>query len=84
VEKNEEAPFYVHTDEIDIRVLGTCFNVKSYPEDDVTETTLVEGLITVSKKGSEEGFRLRPNEKASLEKDAAGQTDGSLVITKNI
>lgn len=68
VEKNEEAPFYVHTDEIDIRVLGTCFNVKSYPEDDVTETTLVEGLITISKKGSEEGFRLTPNEKASFRK----------------
>ncbi len=84
VEKNKGIPFFVYTDEIEIKVLGTRFNVKSYPDDDLTEATLVEGSIMISKKGSEEALQLKPNEKASLEKDAAGQPDGSFVITKNI
>lgn len=84
VEKNNEVPFFVYTNEIRIRVLGTRFNVKCYPEDDLTETALVEGLITISKKGSEEVLRLKPYEKASLVKDVSGETDGRFVITKNI
>ncbi|WP_407643615.1 FecR family protein [Chitinophaga japonensis] len=40
-------PFLVHTPAILIKVLGTAFNVKAYPEDTVTETSLLEGAIQV-------------------------------------
>jgi|GEM_PF-134603 len=40
-------PFMVHTPAILIKVLGTTFNVKAYPEDTVTETALLEGAIQV-------------------------------------
>ncbi|MBI1344326.1 MAG: DUF4974 domain-containing protein [Terrimonas sp.] len=59
VAKNKEKPFIIHTRAIDIKVLGTAFNVKAYPEDKTTETSLIRGSIEVS-------VRNRPNEKIIL------------------
>jgi ferric-dicitrate binding protein FerR (iron transport regulator) len=42
-------PFIVHTSKIDIRVLGTSFNVKSYDNDDAIETTLIKGKVAIQK-----------------------------------
>jgi len=48
--KDKTRPFIVHTSDIDIRVLGTAFNVKSYPKECSIETTLIRGLIEVTNK----------------------------------
>jgi len=40
-------PFLVHTSDLDIRALGTKFNVKAYSDEDVIEATLIEGLISL-------------------------------------
>jgi len=45
-------PFYVRTSDIDIKVLGTRFNVKSYPEEDIIETTLVTGQLVIEPKAT--------------------------------
>ncbi|MCD7977644.1 MAG: DUF4974 domain-containing protein [Tannerellaceae bacterium] len=45
VEKNEELPFVVNAEEMDIQVLGTTFNLKAYPEDDEIIATLFTGSI---------------------------------------
>jgi transmembrane sensor len=50
VVKDKTRPFIVHTSDIDIRVLGTAFNVKSYPKEPSIETTLIRGLIEVTNK----------------------------------
>ncbi|WP_346318373.1 FecR domain-containing protein [Chitinophaga sp. YIM B06452] len=65
VAKNPGRPFIVHTRDIDVRVLGTVFNVKCYPEDHKTEATLVSGLVQVSKTGGNRGetLLLHPHEK---------------------
>ncbi|MEI9806510.1 MAG: FecR domain-containing protein [Bacteroidota bacterium] len=47
VVKQPDRPFVVHTSGIDIKVLGTAFNVKSYPEDKTVETTLYRGIVRV-------------------------------------
>lgn len=41
-------PFIIHAGKIDIKVLGTSFDVKSYPEDKTTEATLIHGSIEVT------------------------------------
>lgn len=41
-------PFILHTEKMDIRVLGTQFNVKSYTEDSIKEATLFRGSIAVT------------------------------------
>jgi ferric-dicitrate binding protein FerR (iron transport regulator) len=48
VSKDKEHPFTVKTAEIEIRVLGTQFNVKAYPEEKSVSTTLIEGSIQIS------------------------------------
>ena len=59
VVKDPSKPFLIHTKTIDIRVLGTVFNVKAYPEDRTTETSLIRGSVEVSVKD-------RPNDKIIL------------------
>ncbi|WP_455509720.1 FecR family protein [Butyricimonas paravirosa] len=60
VAKNREKPFIVTVNGVDIRVLGTSFNVSAYQEDVVT--TLVEGKVQL-KKGNEQVV-LSPNQQA--------------------
>ena len=40
-------PFIVHTGELNIQVLGTTFNVASYPDDAEIKVSLVEGSVNV-------------------------------------
>jgi transmembrane sensor len=48
IQKDPEHPFIIHTDKMNIRVLGTAFNVKSYPGDASMETTLLQGSVEVT------------------------------------
>jgi hypothetical protein len=45
VAHNEEWPFYVVTNHMKVRVLGTTFNVKSYADEATTSVILVEGSV---------------------------------------
>lgn len=45
VTKDKKHPFVVNADELNVRVLGTHFNVSNYPEDDITDVVLVEGSV---------------------------------------
>lgn len=47
VSKDADKPFIVRTNGMDIRVLGTAFNVNSYNENPNIVTTLVEGRVRV-------------------------------------
>lgn len=60
----QRIPFIIHTRHIDVRVLGTAFNVRSYPGDKQTETSLVHGKVEVLiHNRPEEKIVLHPNEK---------------------
>jgi transmembrane sensor len=64
VVKNPAHPFVIHTVSIDIKVLGTAFNVKSFPNEKNTETSLIRGSIEVTfKNRPAEKIILKPNEK---------------------
>lgn len=69
VSSNKEKPFIVHTQDFDIRVLGTSFNVKAYPEETTSEAVLIHGLIEMkSKRGNENLVLLKPNQKVTIYK----------------
>lgn len=51
VAKNKAHPFIVKTVHAGIRVLGTSFNVSCYEEDDVEQTTLIQGSVEVILQG---------------------------------
>jgi len=46
VTKDTSRLFYVHTENLDVKVHGTIFNLKAYSGDDIVETTVVEGLVS--------------------------------------
>ena len=47
VAHDPEHPFIVKTKQLNVKALGTKFNVLSYPEEDVIATTLVEGKVVL-------------------------------------
>lgn len=85
IAKSDAVPFIIHAGKVNIRVLGTAFNVKAYAGDSAVFTTLVRGKIAVSFR--EKTVVLHPEEKLTvpvtrlatvlqqkrLEKDSSGQ-----------
>lgn len=66
------SPFVVHTSNYDVRVTGTSFNVKAYPDDRDIITTLEEGKVCVkpiedSKEADE--IQLKPGEQLIYNKE---------------
>lgn len=60
-------PFIVRTDKICVKVLGTAFNIKAYPVDKKSETTLLRGSIELSiNDRSAQKIILNPSEKFAL------------------
>lgn len=53
VAKDKKHPFIVNADELNVRVLGTHFNVSNYPEDTSTDVVLVEGSVGMYKADEE-------------------------------
>ncbi len=47
VKKNAAIPFVVHVRNLDVKALGTAFNVRGYEDDAVVQTSLVEGKVDV-------------------------------------
>jgi transmembrane sensor len=70
VAKDMERPFIVHASTIDVRVLGTAFTIKSYPQDETIEATLLKGAIEISGRDNPSAPRiiLKPDEKVVLNK----------------
>jgi transmembrane sensor len=67
VVKDPAHPFIIHTKVIDVKVLGTKFDVKAYPNDAYTETSLIRGSVEVTVKNRpNEKHYLKPNEKVSV------------------
>jgi ferric-dicitrate binding protein FerR (iron transport regulator) len=65
VVRDETRPFIIHTSTIDVKVLGTAFNVRSYAEEKNTETSLIRGSveITLVKSADKRKIILKPNDK---------------------
>lgn len=68
VEKNPNAPFIVMTDEIQVKVLGTSFDVRAYATESKQRVALVSGEVSIS---SGDGLHevLHPLEMISYSKD---------------
>ena len=65
VVKDAAHPFIVHTSGIDIKVLGTAFNVKAYKTEPFIEATLIHGSIEVINRNrpGTPSVMLKPHEK---------------------
>lgn len=84
VAKDKTKPFMVHTSDLDVKVYGTKFNLKAYASEDIIETTLIEGIVSLETRNifnrkKEEVF-LKPNHKAIyLKKNAPIENKNEIV-----
>jgi ferric-dicitrate binding protein FerR (iron transport regulator) len=67
---------------MDIKVLGTAFNVKCYPGEKNTETSLIRGSIEVTLKDRQEKIIMKPNEKLILSNDELKAAKTNTAATK--
>ncbi len=61
-------PFKVQANNIQVKVLGTSFNVRSYSSEKNTETTLVEGKVVIQNKQGHNLAMLAPGQMAEYDK----------------
>ncbi|MBN1415971.1 MAG: FecR family protein [Bacteroidales bacterium] len=70
VTRDNKRPFVVNTSYLKLKVLGTRFNVKSYPSEKIAETILVSGKLQIEEVRSSfttgKIITLEPNQKATF------------------
>lgn len=66
-------PFVVHTQDVQINVLGTSFNVSAYEDDGYTATLLLEGSIALksAKPNVFKEIRMTPGNKVTFDRERA-------------
>jgi ferric-dicitrate binding protein FerR (iron transport regulator) len=64
VSKDPNKPFYVKTATQTVTVLGTHFNINSYPDEISAKTTLLEGSVKVTGNSNGVSAKLKPGEQA--------------------
>jgi ferric-dicitrate binding protein FerR (iron transport regulator) len=75
-------PFYVNVAGATVKVLGTAFNVKAYPDERIIETTVARGTVQVfeDQENTADATRivLYANQKVSIIKSVAEPVDQTL------
>ena len=80
VESDPEHPFVINTRDVDIKVLGTSFNVNAYSENAAVEVTVKTGEVAVTRHGEvPRTIILKPGNKGVYKK-----SDETLEITQEI
>jgi ferric-dicitrate binding protein FerR (iron transport regulator) len=83
VAKDAAHPFIIHTKVVDVKVLGTQFNVRAYPNDAYTETSLIRGSVelTVKNRHNEKRY-LKPYEKVMIANDIPSAVENAKMRPK--
>lgn len=66
IQKEENRPFIVKSHGLDVRVLGTKFNVKSYKDHSETIVSLCEGSVQVMSDTDQTSMKLEPGDQLLL------------------
>jgi len=70
VARNEKAPFIVKTNNVELNVLGTSFNVSAYNDDITQSVVLVSGSVEIKSKDLSGSYKIQPNQMFSYVKDS--------------
>ena len=70
VKHNEDLPFIINAENIEVKVLGTKFNVMAYRDDNLIETTVTEGKVLVLQTDGNAHLNLLANQKATYHKNS--------------
>lgn len=84
VVKNPKKPFVIHTTSMQLRVLGTQFNVRCYANENTSEASLVHGSLEVLEKKKGRKWVLKPNEKIVVYNLALAKTVRSITANSRV
>ena len=70
VERNENIPFVVSSEQMTVRVLGTKFNLCDYNENQEAAVTLVEGKVDVTNNHDQIHVEITPDMRAVINKES--------------
>ena len=73
VAKNEKIPFIVKVNGIEVKVMGTHFNINAYTDESSIKTTLLEGRVNVLLEGSNKNIFLAPGQQVKVSKTGGPQ-----------
>lgn len=76
VERDENRPFIVHVGDLDVKALGTAFNIRFYPEEETLDVSLVSGKVEVIRNDRVQ-LTLTPNTEAILVRSTGQLTKSS-------
>jgi ferric-dicitrate binding protein FerR (iron transport regulator) len=83
VVKNTDLPFTIETNKIHIKVTGTAFNVRAYPGEKISETSIIRGKVEVTVNARpDEKYILKRNEKLVVRDEPVVYTGTSAVADK--
>ncbi len=85
VKQDKQHPFIVQIEDFRVKVLGTRFNVSAYPNDNVVETVLAEGKVSIEKNNAgvlDKAIELSPRQMASFDRTTK-ETNVKIVDTDN-
>ncbi|MBV5311675.1 MAG: DUF4974 domain-containing protein [Prolixibacteraceae bacterium] len=68
VTKNPKYPFFVHTEALSVRVMGTSFNVSAYHSEENSEITLIEGKVGIKERNGQRLAMLLPGQQLVYDK----------------
>jgi len=82
VAHNKMMPFKVKTQQQEVEVLGTHFNINAYNDEKTTATTLIEGSVRVTLTANQKSIVIRPGDQATVSHTVVGvmQVDTDDVI----
>lgn len=69
VAKSENVPFIVKTNDVELNVLGTSFNVSAYSDDIAQSVVLVSGSVEVKSKEMKGTYKIEPSQMFSYDKN---------------
>lgn len=76
--KDQEHPFIVKMEKVELKVLGTSFNVRSYTDEKDIVATLVEGRVEVN------GVKITPGKQARYERESGKLTVDTVDVDQYI
>jgi transmembrane sensor len=76
-------PFIIHSNGVAIKVLGTAFNVKAYPDQKEVKVTVTRGLVEVSDGDKKVYGQVRPDEELAVDV-VSGQSEAKAVKAEEV
>lgn len=74
VTKNRKLPFRIHTQELQLTVLGTKFNFSNYSDSQTITTDLVEGHVQLALNDGQQQMDLQSNERMTYDRQSRRMT----------